>query len=260
MANENLTFLAKEYTSLWKEFGVEGTLLDGLTGQPKQRTTRKLPPQTKIDQAKPVPVSQPNLKSETPQVVEPRESGTLEAIRTLIGDCTRCKLCEGRTNIVFGTGSPTAKLMFVGEGPGADEDQQALPFVGQAGKLLDKIIEAMNYKRSDVYIANVVKCRPPNNRAPEADEVAQCLPFLMSQIDLIQPQIIVALGGSAAAVLLGSTTAISNLRGRFHPFPRNQKMAVMPTFHPAYLLRNPAAKRLVWDDMKLVKATMESKT
>jgi uracil-DNA glycosylase family 4 len=174
---------------------------------------------------------------------------TLEEVRTELGDCTRCKLHHGRTNLVFGVGSPTANLMFVGEGPGADEDAQGEPFVGRAGQLLTQIIKAMGYQREQVYIANVVKCRPPNNRNPEPDEVETCQPFLLAQIDVIQPTVIVALGKFAAQTLLRTETPISRLRGRFHTV---RGVEVMPTFHPSYLLRNPAAKREVWDDMKQV--------
>jgi uracil-DNA glycosylase family 4 len=173
----------------------------------------------------------------------------LEALRAHIGDCTRCKLATGRTNLVFGVGNPEARLMFVGEGPGADEDLQGEPFVGRAGQLLTQIIKAMGFERSDVYIANVVKCRPPNNRNPEPDEIATCSPFLEAQIAAIRPDVIVALGKFAAQTLLATETPISRLRGQFHD---RRGVDVMPTFHPSYLLRNPAAKREVWEDMKLV--------
>jgi len=174
----------------------------------------------------------------------------LEALRTLeLGDCRRCRLCEKRRNIVFGTGSARARLMFVGEGPGRDEDIQGLPFVGRAGQLLNQIIKAMGFQREEVYIANVVKCRPPDNRTPLPDEVATCTPFLFSQIDIIRPEVIVALGAPAAQALVGSTAGITKIRGTFREF---RGILVMPTFHPAYLLRNPAAKRQVWDDMQQV--------
>jgi len=173
----------------------------------------------------------------------------LAVIRTDLGDCTRCKLHQGRTNIVFGVGNPEARLMFVGEGPGADEDEQGEPFVGRAGQLLTQIIKAMGFAREDVYIANVVKCRPPGNRNPEPDEIERCAPFLHAQIAAIKPVVIVALGKFAAQTLLQTETPISRLRGQFH---RWADVDVMPTFHPSYLLRNPAAKREVWDDMKMV--------
>jgi len=173
----------------------------------------------------------------------------LTEIRTELGDCQRCKLHTGRTNIVFGVGNPDARLMFVGEGPGADEDEKGEPFVGRAGQLLTQIIKAMGLERDDVYIANVVKCRPPGNRNPEPDEIDACSPFLQAQIASIRPTVIVALGKFAAQTLLKTETPISRLRGQFH---LRDGIAVMPTFHPSYLLRNPAAKREVWEDMKMV--------
>ena len=178
----------------------------------------------------------------------------LVAVRTEIGDCTRCKLHTlGRKQIVFGVGNPNADLMFVGEAPGRDEDEQGIPFIGRAGQLLTKIIEAIELKREDVYIANVIKCRPPENRNPEPDEVATCEPFLFQQVDVIKPKVIVALGTFAARALLRSLDPISKLRGRVFDY-RGAKL--IPTFHPAYLLRNPSAKREVWDDMKLVKSLL----
>jgi uracil-DNA glycosylase len=179
----------------------------------------------------------------------------LRAVRADLGDCTRCKLHAGRTKLVFGVGSPDARLMFVGEGPGADEDEQGIPFVGRAGQLLTQIIKAMGFERDQVYIANVVKCRPPGNRNPEPDEIEQCEPFLVRQIEAIEPEVIVALGKFAAQTLLRSTTPITRLRGEFHRFGR---VDLMPTFHPSYLLRNPAAKREVWDDMKKVMARLRA--
>lgn len=174
----------------------------------------------------------------------------LDELRAEIGDCRRCKLCAGRTNIVFGVGHPKARLIFVGEGPGRDEDLQGEPFVGRAGQLLNDIItKGMGLKREDVYIANVVKCRPPENRNPEPDEVAACEPFLKKQIDLVQPEVIVALGKFAVQALLQSKAPISKLRGNWH---RYHGIKLMPTFHPAYLLRNPADKKLVWEDIKKV--------
>jgi len=175
----------------------------------------------------------------------------LAAVRADIGDCTRCKLHTlGRKHIVFGVGNPDAELMFVGEAPGADEDEQGIPFIGRAGQLLTKIIEAIGMKREDVYIANVIKCRPPQNRNPEPDEVATCEPFLFQQIDSIKPKVIVALGKFGAQTLLRTLEPISKLRGRIFEY-RGSKL--IPTFHPAYLLRNPSSKREVWEDMKLVR-------
>jgi uracil-DNA glycosylase len=175
--------------------------------------------------------------------------GTLQTIREDIGDCIRCKLHKGRNKIVFGDGSPKARLLFIGEGPGRDEDLQGLPFVGRAGKLLTQMIEAMGLLRSDVYICNVVKCRPPENRAPEKDEVAACSPFLFRQIDLVAPQVIVCLGSIAAQTILETTRGISQFRGQWLEF-RGRKL--MATYHPAYLLRNPAAKSEVWKDLQKV--------
>jgi len=175
---------------------------------------------------------------------------TLEDVRKELGDCRRCKLHSGRTNIVFGTGSPKAKLVFVGEGPGRDEDLQGKPFVGLAGQLLTKIIQAIQLTREEVYIANIIKCRPPGNRNPESDEIQSCEPFLRKQLQAIRPGLICALGNFAAQTLLQTEERISLLRGRFH---RYQGIPLMPTYHPAYLLRNPNFKRDVWEDMKKVK-------
>src|SRR6187399_730505 len=186
----------------------------------------------------------------------PRDAPNLLAlIKADVGpDCPRCKLARlGRKQVVFGVGNPDADLMFVGEAPGADEDIQGIPFVGRAGQLLTKIIEAIGLTREDVYIANVIKCRPPQNRNPEPDEVETCEPFLFQQIDIIKPKVIVALGKFAARALLRTLDPISRLRGRVYDY-RGAKL--IPTFHPAYLLRNPASKREVWDDMKRVRALL----
>ena len=178
------------------------------------------------------------------------QAGSLDDLRAAIGDCQRCKLCSGRTHIVFGVGNPRAKLMFVGEGPGRDEDLKGEPFVGRAGQLLTDIItKGMGLKREDVYICNVVKCRPPENRNPEPDEVAACEPFLKKQIDIVRPQIIVGLGKFAVQTLLNSKMPIGKLRGTWASY---HGIKLMPTFHPAYLLRNPADKKLVWEDIKKV--------
>jgi len=173
----------------------------------------------------------------------------LDELRAEIGDCTRCRLCKGRQNIVFGVGNADADLMFIGEGPGRDEDIQGEPFVGRAGQLLTKIIEAMGLKRPDVYIANIVKCRPPNNRNPEPDEAATCKPFLIRQAEIIEPKVIVCLGSVAAQNLLATDAKITRLRGHFTQW---QGIPVMPTYHPAFLLRNPNMKRPVWEDMQKV--------
>lgn len=181
---------------------------------------------------------------------------TLEEIRAALGDCRRCRLAGGRKTIVFGQGNPRARLMFVGEGPGADEDVQGLAFVGRAGQLLTDIIEkGMRTKREDVFIANIVKCRPPDNRDPEPDEILACQGFLERQVDAIRPQVIVALGKFAAQWLLKTTVPISRLRGRFGLY---RGIQVMPTWHPAYLLRNPSAKREVWEDVKKVLAVLDA--
>jgi uracil-DNA glycosylase len=178
----------------------------------------------------------------------------LAAIREDIGECMRCKLCSlGRKQIVFGVGNPRADLMFVGEAPGRDEDIQGIPFVGRAGQKLTQIIEAIGLTRDDVYIANVIKCRPPENRNPEPDEVEQCEPFLFRQVDIIKPKVIVALGTFAAKSLLKSNESISRLRGRVFDY-RGAKL--VPTFHPAFLLRNPSCRREVWEDMKKVRALL----
>jgi len=175
---------------------------------------------------------------------------TLKEVREELGDCRRCKLHSTRTNIVFGAGNPRALLVFVGEGPGRDEDLQGKPFVGLAGQLLTKIIQSIQLTREEVYIANIIKCRPPGNRNPEPDEIRACEPFLIKQLQAIRPKLICALGTFAAQTLLKTEERISLLRGRFHPY---QGIPVMPTYHPAYLLRNPQFKRDVWEDMKKIK-------
>ena len=174
-------------------------------------------------------------------------SETLEEIRTDLGDCRRCRLSEKRKSIVFGAGDSHAKLMFVGEGPGYDEDQMGEPFVGAAGRLLTKIIEAINHTREQVYICNIIKCRPPGNRNPMPDEIEVCFPFLKRQIASVKPDIICALGTFAAQTLLETRSPISKLRGSFYDYMGSK---VLPTYHPAYLLRNPEKKRDVWEDMK----------
>lgn len=180
----------------------------------------------------------------------------LAAVRADLGDCRRCKLCATRTHIVFGVGDPNAKLMFVGEGPGADEDAQGEPFVGRAGQKLNEMIRAIGLDRKDVYIANVVKCRPPGNRDPEADEVATCSPFLFRQIETIGPKVIVALGSPAAKTLLGTKAGITSLRGRWGSF---RGIPVMPTFHPAYLLRSYTVdnRTKVFEDLKAARARID---
>jgi uracil-DNA glycosylase family 4 len=176
-------------------------------------------------------------------------SPALAAVRDELGDCARCKLSGGRTHLVFGVGNPSAELMFVGEGPGADEDLQGEPFVGKAGQLLTKMIEAMGFRREEVYIANVVKCRPPGNRNPEPDEIEACEPFLRKQIAAVSPRVIVALGKFAAQTLLRDPTPITRLRGGWRTY---EGVRLMPTFHPAYLLRSPGEKAKAWEDLKAV--------
>ena len=176
-------------------------------------------------------------------------AAALEALHRAIGNCTRCDLHRGRTRLVFGEGNPSARVVFVGEGPGRDEDSSGRPFVGAAGQLLDKIIGAMGLSRDQVYICNVVKCRPPDNRPPTESESNICGLFMRRQLSVIRPQVVVALGSTAAAYLLGGKVPISRARGRFHEV---DGIRIMPTYHPAYLLRNPAEKRAVWNDMQAV--------
>ena len=229
-----------EHLKFFGELGVSGISRD-----PKWRERDGVRPGSDGGQTGVRPTSDPRLTPEGP----PED---LPGIRADLGDCVRCKLHgQGRRQIVFGVGNPNARLMFVGEAPGADEDIQGEPFVGRAGQLLTKIIESINLKRSDVYIANVLKCRPPGNRNPEPDEVATCQPFLLRQIDAVRPRVIVALGTFAAHALLGTDAPISRLRGRVHDFRGG--IALVPTFHPAFLLRSPDRKRDVWEDMKKVR-------
>ncbi|MEZ4846393.1 MAG: uracil-DNA glycosylase [Bdellovibrionota bacterium] len=184
-------------------------------------------------------------------------SGSLEQIRSTLGNCTRCALSKGRKNIVFGVGNPKADLVIVGEAPGRDEDQQGEPFVGAAGQLLTDILAAIGLARSDVYICNVIKCRPPNNRPPETDEIEQCSPFVQAQIDAINPKLICTLGKFATQTLLKTERSITSLRGNFQDY---KGIPLMPTFHPAYLLRNPEAKKDVWEDMKKIHAEYVTRT
>ncbi len=194
-----------------------------------------------------------------PERPEPQKpaaaAGGLSAVQDELRDCTRCKLCKGRKTIVFGEGDPNAVLVFVGEGPGQEEDQQGRPFVGAAGQLLtDIIVKGMKLRREDVYICNIVKCRPPGNRNPEPDEIEACEPFLIKQLQAIRPKMIVALGNVAVKTLLKTKEGITKLRGTWQTY---QGIPLMPTFHPAYLLRNPSDKKLVWEDIKKVLAEME---
>jgi len=193
------------------------------------------------------PTKKPAPKNENAQC-------DLQALCEQIGDCVLCRLHKGRTNLVFGVGNANADLMFIGEAPGRDEDMRGEPFVGRAGQLLNKIIEAMGLKRSDVYIANINKCRPPNNRAPARDEADACLPFLHEQVAIIKPKVIVCLGSVAVQNLLRTEEKISRIRGQWREF---DGIPVMPTYHPAFLLRNPAGKRPVWEDMQEVMKKLE---
>ena len=187
---------------------------------------------------------------------ETRAAASLAELRDVLGDCRRCKLWQGRSRIVYGVGNPDADVLFVGEGPGRDEDLQGEPFVGRAGQLLTDIItKGMKLRREDVYIANVVKCRPPQNRDPEPDEVASCEPFLARQIELVKPRVVIALGRFAVQTLLRDPEPVSRLRGKWRDY---RGVRLMPTFHPAYLLRNPGDKRLVWEDIKSVLREMET--
>ncbi|MBI3401911.1 MAG: uracil-DNA glycosylase [Acidobacteria bacterium] len=230
---EHLTFAA--------ELGVDGVSRDP-AWRDRGDASRRVPESRSVPVDRAVPVFSDAAEA-------------LAAVRADIGDCTRCKLHTlGRHQIVFGVGNPNADLMFIGEAPGADEDIQGIPFVGRAGQLLTKIIEAIELKREDVYIANVIKCRPPQNRNPEPDEVDTCEPFLFRQIDIIKPKVIVALGKFGAQTLLRTLDPISRLRGRVFDY-RGAKL--IPTFHPAYLLRNPSSKREVWEDMKLVRTLLK---
>ena len=205
------------------------------------------------------PPSMPR-KTALPVIAEPASpvapkdrAAALHAIQQDIGDCTRCALHKGRNKLVFGDGDPNARLMFIGEGPGADEDAQGLPFVGRAGQLLNNMIAAMGLRRDQVYIANIVKCRPPQNRVPEPDEANTCAPFLFRQIDVIRPEVIVALGSTAATYLLGAKSPLSALRGRVHQ-ARGAKLII--TYHPAYLLRDPRQKKEAWADLQIAMAEL----
>ena len=203
-----------------------------------------IPEETEIAPRKPFPAAPPIA----PPVPPEQHFAALKLIREDIGDCTRCALHTGRNKLVFGDGDPNAKLMFVGEGPGADEDASGLPFVGRGGQLLNNMINAMGLKREQVYIANVVKCRPPQNRTPEPDEAHTCVPFLFRQIDVVRPQIIVALGQTAVTYLTGEKRSLANWRGTVHPL-RGTKLIV--TYHPAFLLRDPNQKKHAWADLQI---------
>jgi len=237
------------HLNYFKDLGVDGVRLEPVWRR-RASAAAPQPAQPPADTKQAQEIS--SVKVGTP-ALSPSE--VLVSIRADLGDCTRCKLHGlGRQQIVFGVGDPAADLMFVGEAPGADEDIKGEPFVGRAGQLLTKIIEAMGLRRDQVYIANLIKCRPPSNRNPEPDEVEQCEPFLFRQIDAIKPKVIVALGKFAAQSLLRTTEPITRLRGREFQY---RDAILMPTYHPAYLLRTPSAKREVWEDMKRVSAILK---
>lgn len=240
-----------EHLCFFEELGVTGVSRD-----PKWRQRVEAPrAPVRVEPSSPAATSAAeDLPAEHPAAIIPvtiarSAEEALAGIRAEIGECTRCKLhAQGRTQIVFGVGDPSAELMFVGEGPGADEDVQGVPFVGRAGQLLTKMIVGMGFTREAVYIANVVKCRPPGNRNPEPDEIAACEPFLFSQIAAIQPKVVIALGAFAAKTLLRSDAPISRLRGRVYDF---RGARLVPTFHPSFLLRSPGYRREAWEDLKL---------
>jgi uracil-DNA glycosylase len=206
--------------------------------------------QPELQEDQPIPPRKPMQALPEIAAVVPAadRAAALQLIRDEIGDCTRCALHTGRNKLVFGDGDAAARLMFVGEGPGADEDAQGLPFVGRAGQLLNNMIAAMGLKREQVYIANIVKCRPPSNRTPEPDEANTCTQFLFRQIDVVRPQVLVALGATAATYLLGSRQPLAGLRGRVHAY-RGAQLIV--TYHPAYLLRDPRQKKEAWADLQV---------
>lgn len=229
----------KTVLSFYQALGMERLPIKAVTSD-KQQVTSKNPKSG---------LQTPNLQ------VSGLNKSALEALREEIGDCQRCKLSKGRKNIVFGEGNPDADLMFIGEAPGKEEDMQARPFVGDAGKLLTRLIEKMGFSREDVYIANIVKCRPPLNRDPEEDEIEACLPFIERQAKAISPKVIISLGRISAHTLMGTKVPITKLRGTFSEY---KGISLMPTFHPAYLLRNPKDKQLVWEDAQKVLKMLRS--
>ncbi|HUY27558.1 MAG TPA: uracil-DNA glycosylase [Candidatus Binataceae bacterium] len=240
--------IAATLTDYLDQLGEEG--MDGLP--PSMRAPAPALSAARVAQPPPVPAAAPQTQTRAMFSKYPGlgDTDSLESLREFIGDCRRCKLWGLRKNLVFGVGNPHAELMFIGEGPGAEEDLRGEPFVGRAGQLLTDIIErGMGMTRAEVYICNVIKCRPPENRNPEPDEVAACEPFMMRQIELVKPRVIVGLGAFAVQAVLKLKTPISKLRGVWHDV---NGVRMMPTFHPAYLLRNPGDKRLVWQDVQQV--------
>jgi len=249
-----------DHVRLYRDLGVRW--MDTQSGEGRITQSARQPTQESAGSAR--GASRPQPAAAAPRAFVPATSmfddlpgvqETLVQVREELGDCRRCKLSPTRRNIVFGSGNPKAELMFVGEAPGADEDAQGLPFVGRAGQLLTKIIEAIDMKREDVYICNILKCRPPENRNPENDEISSCEPFLFRQIASVKPKVICALGTFGAQTLLRTREPISRLRGYFMEY-RGAKL--LATFHPAYLLRNPNEKRKVWEDMKKIRAYLQS--
>ena len=252
-----------EHLKYFKDLGVDGVSRDAAwrrrnapAAADAQSTSVPTSPTSVPVSPTSVPDPRPQTRPPSPGRAAANSTQLLETLKEEIGPaCTRCKLHTlGRKQVVFGVGNPDADLMFVGEAPGADEDEQGEPFVGRAGQLLTKIIEAIGLTRQDVYIANIIKCRPPGNRNPELDEVEQCEPFLFRQVAAIKPKVIVALGKFAAQSLLRTTDPITRLRGRSFNY---RGATLIPTFHPAFLLRNPSAKREVWEDMKKVRAILQ---
>jgi DNA polymerase len=238
-----------EHLRFYEELGVTGINRDAVWRHRQPGERRE--PGERSETAEP---SEPSAEA-VPIVFSRSASESLTSVRDDLGDCTRCKLHGlGRRQIVFGVGNPSAELMFVGEAPGADEDQQGIPFVGRAGQLLTKMIEGMGFRRDEVYIANVLKCRPPGNRNPEPDEVASCQPFLFRQIASVQPKVIVTLGAFAARSLLDTLAPVSRLRGRVYDV---HGAKLIPTFHPSFLLRSPGYKREAWDDLKKALALLD---
>lgn len=237
----------KRYFEFQKTLGLEGVFVERKKKEESPQAATKKAVHSEVEREKPVP----SIKVQEQLGIFDANAKklSLEEIREEIGDCTRCKLHQRRTNIVFGEGNPKAKLVFVGEGPGEEEDKQGRPFVGRAGQLLTKIIAAMGLKRSDVYICNVVKCRPPGNRVPEPDEAGTCEQFLMKQLRSIEPEVIVCLGSTAAQSLFKTRGKLGDLRGKFHTYGRSK---LLVTYHPAALLRNPGFKKPLWDDMQIV--------
>jgi uracil-DNA glycosylase len=232
-----------DHLKFYKSLGVEW--VKASPAKPGKRSTPGVAPKSAAKRTDLQTKAFVNVEEALPSTKE-----SLDAIRKDLGDCRRCKLAGGRTNIVFGAGDSKAELMFVGEAPGADEDEQGLPFVGRAGQLLTKIIEAIEMRRQDVYICNILKCRPPGNRNPETDEIASCEPFLFRQIASVKPKVICTLGTFSSQTLLRTTEPISRLRGRLLDY---KGIKLMATFHPAYLLRNPNEKRKVWEDVQTIR-------